>query len=83
MIKKHNILNKSILISLLLIIGFSVLAQRTTVGNLLVEAAGEIPSAVSEELIIRLQKLVAGKAPAHLLHQGNSGATPHHASIGG
>ncbi|MBL0253730.1 MAG: S9 family peptidase [Chitinophagaceae bacterium] len=50
MIKKHNILNKSILISLLLIIGFSVLAQRTTVGNLLVEAAGEIPSAVSEKL---------------------------------
>lgn len=36
-----------------------------------------------EELIGRLQKLVAGKAPAHLLHQGNSGATPHLASIGG
>lgn len=35
------------------------------------------------ELIARLQKLVAGKAPAHLLHQGNSGATPHLASIGG
>lgn len=36
-----------------------------------------------EELISRLQKLVAGKAPAHLLHQGNSGVTPHLASIGG
>ena len=36
-----------------------------------------------EELVARLQKLVAGKAPAHLLHQGNSGATPHLASIGG
>ena len=39
--------------------------------------------AQKEELIARLQKLVAGKAPAHLLHQGNSGATPHLASIGG
>ena len=39
--------------------------------------------AQKEELIVRLQKLVAGKAPAHLLHQGNSGATPHLASIGG
>lgn len=35
------------------------------------------------ELVQRLQKLVATKAPAHLLHQGNSGATPHLASIGG
>lgn len=35
------------------------------------------------ELIERLQRLVATKAPAHLLHQGNSGATPHLASIGG
>ena len=39
--------------------------------------------AQKDELIARLQKLVAGKAPAHLLHQGNSGATPHLASIGG
>jgi GTP 3',8-cyclase len=36
-----------------------------------------------DELIQRLQRLVATKAPAHLLHQGNSGATPHLASIGG
>lgn len=35
------------------------------------------------ELVERLQRLVATKAPAHLLHQGNSGATPHLASIGG
>lgn len=35
------------------------------------------------ELIGRLERLVATKAPAHLLHQGNSGATPHLASIGG
>ena len=35
------------------------------------------------ELIERLHRLVATKAPAHLLHQGNSGATPHLASIGG
>lgn len=36
-----------------------------------------------EDLIGRLQRLVVTKAPAHLLHQGNSGATPHFASIGG
>lgn len=36
-----------------------------------------------DELLNRLQRLVATKAPAHLLHQGNSGATPHLASIGG
>jgi cyclic pyranopterin phosphate synthase len=35
------------------------------------------------ELVARLQRLVATKAPAHLLHQGNSGMTPHLASIGG
>lgn len=35
------------------------------------------------ELVSRLQRLVVTKAPAHLLHQGNSGATPHLASIGG
>ncbi|MFD1767074.1 GTP 3',8-cyclase MoaA [Sphingorhabdus buctiana] len=35
------------------------------------------------ELIARLQRLVTTKAPAHLLHQDNSGATPHLASIGG
>ena len=37
----------------------------------------------AKELIERLQRLVMAKAPAHLLHQGNSGATPHLASIGG
>ncbi len=37
----------------------------------------------TEELVERLQRLVMTKAPAHLLHQGNSGATPHLASIGG
>ena len=36
-----------------------------------------------DELVQRLQQLVATKAPAHLLHQGNSGSTPHLASIGG
>jgi len=36
-----------------------------------------------DELNARLQRLVTTKAPAHLLHQGNSGATPHLASIGG
>jgi GTP 3',8-cyclase len=36
-----------------------------------------------DELTARLQRLVTTKAPAHLLHQGNSGATPHLASIGG
>ena len=35
------------------------------------------------ELIERIRKLTATKAPAHRLHQGNSGATPHLASIGG
>lgn len=35
------------------------------------------------ELVERLQRLAATKAPTHLLHQGNSGATPHLASIGG
>ncbi len=37
----------------------------------------------TEELVEWLQRLVLTKAPAHLLHQGNSGATPHLASIGG
>lgn len=36
-----------------------------------------------DELIERIRKLTATKAPAHRLHQGNSGATPHLASIGG
>jgi len=36
-----------------------------------------------EELVDRLRTLVASKAPAHRLHEGISGATPHLASIGG
>ncbi|WP_226699978.1 GTP 3',8-cyclase MoaA [Qipengyuania gaetbuli] len=35
------------------------------------------------DLIERICKLTSTKAPAHRLHQGNSGATPHLASIGG
>jgi cyclic pyranopterin phosphate synthase len=31
----------------------------------------------------RIAALTATKAPAHRLHLGNSGATPHLASIGG
>ncbi|KUO55736.1 MAG: hypothetical protein APF78_05910 [Sphingomonadales bacterium BRH_c3] len=31
----------------------------------------------------RICALVSTKAPAHRLHEGNSGATPHLASIGG
>jgi cyclic pyranopterin phosphate synthase len=36
-----------------------------------------------EALTDRIRKLVGTKAPAHRLHEGNSGATPHLASIGG
>ncbi len=36
-----------------------------------------------DELIARIAALTATKAPAHRLHQGDSGATPHLASIGG
>jgi GTP 3',8-cyclase len=36
-----------------------------------------------DELVARIVALTATKAPAHRLHQGNSGATPHLASIGG
>lgn len=35
------------------------------------------------QLIARIRALVGTKAPAHRLHAGNSGATPHLASIGG
>ncbi|TWJ06817.1 cyclic pyranopterin monophosphate synthase subunit MoaA [Altererythrobacter ishigakiensis] len=35
------------------------------------------------ELTERIRALVGAKAPAHRLHEGNSGATPHLASIGG
>mgnify|MGYP001612356923 FL=1 len=34
-------------------------------------------------LVARIRALVGTKAPAHRLHAGNSGATPHLASIGG
>jgi cyclic pyranopterin phosphate synthase len=37
----------------------------------------------SAPLIARIRALVGAKAPAHRLHDGNSGATPHLASIGG
>ncbi len=36
-----------------------------------------------DALVARIQALTATKAPAHRLHEGNSGATPHLASIGG
>ena len=36
-----------------------------------------------DELVARIIALTMTKAPSHLLHQGNSGATPHLASIGG
>ena len=36
-----------------------------------------------EELVARIVALTRTKAPSHLLHQGNSGKTPHLASIGG
>jgi len=36
-----------------------------------------------QPLIAHIRGLVATKAPAHRLHDGNSGATPHLASIGG
>lgn len=35
------------------------------------------------DLTERIRALVGAKAPAHRLHEGNSGATPHLASIGG
>lgn len=37
----------------------------------------------TEELIDRIRALTATKLPAHRLHMGDSGATPHLASIGG
>ena len=36
-----------------------------------------------DELVARIISLTMTKAPSHLLQQGNSGATPHLASIGG
>lgn len=36
-----------------------------------------------DELVERIVALTATKAPTHRLHEGNSGATPHLASIGG
>lgn len=36
-----------------------------------------------DELVARIMALTATKAPAHRLHEGDSGATPHLASIGG
>jgi cyclic pyranopterin phosphate synthase len=37
----------------------------------------------SAALMDRIRALVSTKIPAHRLHEGNSGATPHLASIGG
>jgi cyclic pyranopterin phosphate synthase len=37
----------------------------------------------SAPLVARIRALVGAKAPAHRLHDGNSGTTPHLASIGG
>ncbi|MFN6935071.1 MAG: GTP 3',8-cyclase MoaA [Tsuneonella sp.] len=37
----------------------------------------------ADELVERIIALTATKSPSHRLHQGNSGATPHLASIGG
>lgn len=37
----------------------------------------------TDELVERIVALTTLKAPSHRLHQGNSGATPHLASIGG
>ena len=36
-----------------------------------------------DALVARIVALTRGKAPSHRLHEGNSGATPHLASIGG
>lgn len=36
-----------------------------------------------DALVARIVALTATKAPSHRLHQGDSGATPHLASIGG
>jgi cyclic pyranopterin phosphate synthase len=36
-----------------------------------------------DALVARISALTATKAPAHRLHEGNSGGTPHLASIGG
>ncbi|NCU12473.1 MAG: GTP 3',8-cyclase MoaA, partial [Sphingomonadaceae bacterium] len=36
-----------------------------------------------DALVARIAALTATKAPAHRLHEGNSGGTPHLASIGG
>ena len=36
-----------------------------------------------DELVARIAALTATKAPAHRLHEGNSGGTPHLAAIGG
>lgn len=37
----------------------------------------------ADELVARIRALTATKLPAHRLHEGNSGGTPHLASIGG
>jgi dipeptidyl aminopeptidase/acylaminoacyl peptidase len=50
MINKHSFLNTAICFSFLLLFSISLSAQRTSIGNLLVEGVGVIPSSVSEHL---------------------------------
>lgn len=47
---KHSFLQTAICIAFLNLFSFSLMAQRTPIGNLLVEGIGDIPSAVSERL---------------------------------
>ena len=46
----YSSLKKVIFIFLVQLIGFSPMAQRSTVGNLIVEAIGDVPSVISEKL---------------------------------
>lgn len=47
---KHSFLQTAFGITFLTLFSFSIMAQRTPVGNLLVEGIGEIPAAVSERM---------------------------------
>lgn len=48
--KKHTLLQTAIGFAVLNLFSFSLLAQRTAIGNLLVEGVGSIPTSVSERL---------------------------------
>lgn len=50
MIKKHSFLPRLIDIFILNWCSFCLIAQRTAIGNLLIEGVGEIPTTVSERL---------------------------------